>query len=965
MAYKYNIVQINNESTNPNQDYTDKDKALIDSFEIKNIFNLPEAFVQLGVYGLDGTLLEVVNPYTDYKLLQNAQSDGKPGATILSIEPEQDAVKLGYESGDVRLSYDFLKNNYSSIPSGGKFFIESISSDRTEIRALSLEIEEEDLISKTNELKTKLNDSSYFSEFKIDLGNGNLVTGLNIDTFESPKGLSIIIKLYQPLENNIELNSTFTVNEIVSDSLLFEITAELLDDVLKVPYLKGPNFNVEATEENNQPTEFLNYNELFSYPVSSSYYELYSLFNEKSAQIAINHADYSDFIHFSSAEERLRNFKYKLDLIDSYKDSIENIRLSRAADNSGSYDNQTSGSREYYEGLIEGIINNFDHYDNFLYFESSSKSWPKSNTSKPYLNYASTHPTASAWFNSQVILANNYDVSNFDILTNTIPTFIREDSNNEQYLMFIHMIAQHFDNLWIYFKAVSDKYDSDNRLNFGVSKDLVRDAVESFGVKLYSSNTNIENLFSMFIGETYSTGSEQISDLYIATSASFNSGSTSLEHLQPVPKSNYEKEIYKRIYHNLPYLLKTKGTERGLRALVNCFGIPQDILYIKGFGGTEIEQTKFFGPNTYTTSSYTDKIRLDNTGSLVSGSTLSRYTSIVNQDKKYTDDSHQIEVGFNISNQINNFIDSQLTGSFDFDNYIGDPRLSTEAKYDRFNEFGKNFIEANISSSVAVAMNPKAFVRMLNFFDSALFRIIKDFVPARSKVDTGIIVKSHKLHRSKAKQVTVTPEEILYTGSKKLTVITGSQGGSFDLSGSYNYTTNYDAHFIAPDGPVVRNVTDESPMYSGEFSGSLIITTDGEMTKNNTLLVRAQPNLIFDITVFNETLPPPPACILILSGSYVGESFTIGIVSGTDTSVEITYPVTVENITGSYTYGHDFITYEFFTIEATDTYPSAGSFQGWFTNSAGTGSAVSTDNPLTIYNYTEGQLGNKFYAHYS
>ena len=63
----------------------------------------------------------------------------------------------------------------------------------------------------------------------------------------------------------------------------------------------------------------------------------------------------------------------------------------------------------------------------------------------------------------------------------------------------------------------------------------------------------------------------------IATS----SGSTALEHLQPIAKLDYEKEIHKRIYHNLPYLIKTKGTERGLRALINCFGITPEILSIK------------------------------------------------------------------------------------------------------------------------------------------------------------------------------------------------------------------------------------------------------------------------------------------------------------------------------------------------------------------------------------------------
>ena len=126
--------------------------------------------------------------------------------------------------------------------------------------------------------------------------------------------------------------------------------------------------------------------------------------------------------------------------------------------------------------------------------------------------------------------ASNYDTQNVDVLVNTIPTFIREDSNNESYQMFVHMIGQHFDNLWIYYKAVSDKYDADNRLNFGVSKDLVRSAIESFGINLYESPASLENLFSQYIGEGYASGSELITSHSIATSGSDN------QYLQPMPK---------------------------------------------------------------------------------------------------------------------------------------------------------------------------------------------------------------------------------------------------------------------------------------------------------------------------------------------------------------------------------------------------------------------------------------------
>jgi len=583
--FTYNIEQLEVESLNQSSKIKKEEKDLIGTFEINNLFTPSDSNVELNVYGIDNTLLEYIPNFVDYSFSLNAQSAGKSGASILTLDPVKDIKKLGYDTGDVRLLYRFTNNLYSESQIGGNLFIESISPDRTEIRELSTEITDDKLRESTNSLISKLESNNHISEFRLNFGNNKIGTGLNIALEELDNKVAVAIKLYEPID--IAVQDKFTVEEIVSDDILYEITTVIEEDILKVPNLKGPNFSVDFVDDNNQPTEYLNYNELFSYPVSNSYFELYSLFNEKSAQIAVDYSSFGNFIHFSSAEERLRNFLYKLELIESYQEAIDSFD-SDASGSSNPYLTSRTGSREGYESLITGIINNFDHYDRYLYFESGSTAWPKSTTKKPHSNFSSTHPSSSVWFNSIIQDAINYDTSNFDILTNTIPTFIREDSNNEQYLMFIHMIAHHFDNLWIYFKAVSDKYDTDHRLNFGVSKDLVRDAIESFGVKLYNSNQNKDNLFAMFVGETLSTGSERIISTSVATSASFNSGSTALEYLQPVAKNDYEKEIYKRIYHNLPFLMKAKGTERGLRALINCFGIPREILSIKTFGGIKL-----------------------------------------------------------------------------------------------------------------------------------------------------------------------------------------------------------------------------------------------------------------------------------------------------------------------------------------------------------------------------------------
>ena len=135
---------------------------------------------------------------------------------------------------------------------------------------------------------------------------------------------------------------------------------------------------------------------------------------------------------------------------------------------------------------------------------------PKSNTTKPYVNKLSTNAESITWYADQIDNSIQYDLTNYNSLVYSIPTYLRDDANNENYLTFVYMVGQHFDNLWLYSKAVTDKYDADNRINKGISKDLVAEALKNFGVKLYTSNKSVEDLFTTFIGQAYQSGSEVI-----------------------------------------------------------------------------------------------------------------------------------------------------------------------------------------------------------------------------------------------------------------------------------------------------------------------------------------------------------------------------------------------------------------------------------------------------------------------
>jgi hypothetical protein len=818
-------------------DFSIEDRSLVQALDVDRTFNQSSNRLEVHFYTLDGRHLKSIVDSTNYTVLAGGSKDEGSIEDIV-LKPDQDIINAGYSNGDVNVLYNFVNNLYTRTKTRPTFFIESISPDRREIRALTNELNDNKVLEFTEELKTKFDTQEFFEDFRLNFGSNILPIAINIDSISYRDSRAVIIRLYEPLLLSIGVKDTFLIEELVGDSVLYQVETEISRTEEDTRFaLRGPNYDIPLVEENNNPTGYLNYNELFSYPVSNSYYEVYSLFNEKSAQISIDHRDFNEFIHFSSAEERVRNFYYKVGLIQSYSQSLA----------------EGSGNAGKLRGLISGAASNFDHYERYLYYETGSFAWPKTTSTRPYELYSTGSVQAQDWYSRTLISASNFDTQNLNRLTDTIPSFIRDDSNNAPYLLFVDMVGQHFDNLWIYMKAVTEKYNADNRLDYGISKDLVRDAIENFGITLYNNNEALENLFSAFVGETYDSGSEVISTLITAVEGSGSlSGSAGNEHLQPMPKTSYQKEVYKRIYHNVPLLLKSKGTERGLRALINAFGIPSDILNIKIFGGGDTGTSPFYGPSTEFTSSL-DKIRITNTDSVVTGSTLSNYASVINPGKDYSSDLHTIEVGFSPVDGINNYIKTHPSmSSFNLDEYIGDPGLAYFSSYSNLDQLQETVFTSG--STYTQPYDMYDFVRLIKFFDNSIFRIIKEFTPARSNVDTGIIIKPHILDRSKIKQPKVkwsnqsspaffthTNTDLDYTGSYYSTnfsidgeIDTAFISGSTGLNSSY--TSSYTETYANPSGgyqTLTRNNHDE-PSYTGEFSGSTVKVSNGDLTTDNT-----------------------------------------------------------------------------------------------------------------------------------
>ena len=644
---KYNISQVDPIGF---KKITESDARVVNTFEVNNTVDLTKNKIELHIYSFDDGLLESHPNFAIDNTLNQGSSAGDTGTSEINLDPEKDAKNYGYYGGGIINVYNFTNDLYSDTNSPISFFIQEISPDRTELLLLSNMLQNDKVVEKTNLIVEKLESTAYYNDFRINLGDNRILIGTNIKNRSVRDFQAVVVKLYQPLDEDVDLKQILTIEEVISDSIAYEVTTEVEADSIEVPFLKGPNFSIQGVEDPSAiSSELFSYNDLFNFNNVNNFRELKSLVAEQGADISIDYSEYSDFINFSSAEERLRNFKYKLDLLEAYQTSIDIVETGDSITIPAS---SVSGSRQYYKDLIGSIVENFDHYDRHLYYESGSTSWPKTNDTKPYIN--ATGSATGSFYSSYLISSSDYDLSNSNQLINTIPSYIIDDSDNDAYQLFVNLVAQHFDNIWVYTKAVTDKYDADNRINKGISKDLVEVALKNFGVKIYNSSNSTLDLFQMFTGQQFDTGSENINTL---VSASNNT----------ISEDIYRKEVHKRVYHNLPLLLKSKGTEKGLRVLANSFGIPT--LYSTGSTGMKVRVAG--GNNTagninlgqFTlTSSSLGKIKIDDTGSLVAGNTLSRYSSINTRNEKYSQDINSIEIGYSPTDILNEKIIEYLNG---------------------------------------------------------------------------------------------------------------------------------------------------------------------------------------------------------------------------------------------------------------------------------------------------------------
>jgi len=374
------------------QTYEGNDISLISSTEIDTTLT-SGSYIELFVYDLNQNILISDYNFSQYTILNNGQSAGTNNSiSQIEIDPENILIDNGFDQGEYITYFNFFNKQIGSELQ--QLYISEISSDRTELRLDSTSLTDVDLVEQTNNFVQQRENSPYFVDFYLNFGE-NLLTLANnaqLDTTD-PTNVSILIKLYEPLPEQFDLNSQLWVVTSLDNSLAYQVVFEdipiIITDTINI---KGPNFNLDLKDQINNSTIALDYTSLTTTTLTSSFNQLSSLLEEKEIDINIDYTEFSNFIHFSSVQTRLENFYYKVSLLENYSSSIAVLN--------NTINNNPSASTAIYEAYINNIITNFDGYEYYLYYSSGSLAWPKSTSQPPYQLYPTGSTQVLNWFGS-------------------------------------------------------------------------------------------------------------------------------------------------------------------------------------------------------------------------------------------------------------------------------------------------------------------------------------------------------------------------------------------------------------------------------------------------------------------------------------------------------------------------------------------------------------------------------------
>ena len=572
----------------------------------------------------------------------------------VAIDVYSQLASLNLTAGNFNIVVNFFKNLIGSYEKQ-YLRIDEISPDRTEVRLRAIDDNDPTFLRQiANYIKTvKPTSAEYFETYLLNFSRNRTATYVNSVVI----GDYLYVKLKQPLDDTIAVDFKCWVVLEQKASYVDSVAISAVEPEITYNKLANPNWQANYSYNTSAATGFKTWNQLLGSSTQTSQQIIDSYFSGSLAGIKLNidYSDFNNFIFYSSATERLENFRYKLELLEYYttqRATILAISGSVATTNAADYANQKTA-----------LISGFDAFEQYLYYQSGSRITtfdaphpapnvasvtgsyvtpvPKTNSTYPYTLAATTSTTFNTWYNALYETASLYDSLNNNQLINAVPEYMRLDQLNLDLTTFVNMLGHHYDIVYTYINHMTHLNKREENPKLGMPNELLYSVAKQYGWNLTDGKQS-HDIWKYLLGTdengTPLTGSKSVK------------GSS-------LPGKEQTYAVWRRIVNNLPLLLKSKGTKRSVQALLSCYGIPQSFISINEYGGPRLDRAPVYqklnfdyaldlikNPSGSVTINYTKPIqsvelrfRLDN---VVSNPTMSGAMNL------YTIGSNRVDVDF-------------------------------------------------------------------------------------------------------------------------------------------------------------------------------------------------------------------------------------------------------------------------------------------------------------------------------
>jgi len=597
-----NIEQIRNASKSITADRIDKTKSEFFSYDVLRTAPVPDILkqtdfnrIEFHVYSGDTwitgnhsiQLQNKIPQYIDSSTNGIIKFPGEPVA--INLYEEFDRLKL--TAGNFKFVINFFKNligNYER----QHLRIDEISPDRTEIRLRAIDNDDPEFLRQITNFISTVNHTTtrFYKSYVLNFSRNQTALFVNSVVF----GDYVYVKLYEPLPENIDIDFKCWVVEELKSPYVDKVSITPQSVQKKFKKLGNPNWYANSIYNTSAETGLQAWTDLLGSSVQTSQQIVDAYFSGSLSGVKLNidYADFNNFVFYSSATERLDNFKYKLELIEYYTSQSAVVsQLSGSVATTNVADYNTSKTN---------LIGGFDGFEQYLYYQSSSKITtyeaplefptvssvtgsyikpaPKTNSSIPYTLASTTSSQFITWYENTYASASLYDTLNVNSLSFLIPEFIKLDTNNDGITTFVNMLGHHFDILYTYINHMTKIHKREENPKLGMPNELLYSVAKQFGWNLTDGNQG-QKLWEYVLGTSESgiplTGSNTVGD-------------------PSVPGRDMTYAVWRRIVNNLPLLLKSKGTKRSIQALLSCYGIPQSLISINEYGGPRLDRVPVY-----------------------------------------------------------------------------------------------------------------------------------------------------------------------------------------------------------------------------------------------------------------------------------------------------------------------------------------------------------------------------------